>query len=178
MHKHNLSPIFTVRFARQGEMGIHANWKVLLKENYEHCFLSQIDDLDEQLDVLIIDFLPFIFGKSKNIKTGEHFLNYVFKVPSSFACLPLLHRACLALATDRHAQIIRNFFDKGGHTCVIAIDTLKYVPLAKGTPSPRTQGRTCVPFTCKCLTCLHQSADADGPRQVQQAAVQGRAGPR
>ncbi|ELR24403.1 uncharacterized protein ACA1_017200, partial [Acanthamoeba castellanii str. Neff] len=57
-------------------------------------------------DVLIIDFLPFIFGKSKNIKTGEHFLNYVFK-------------------------IIRDFFDKGGHTCVIAIDTLKYVPLAK-----------------------------------------------
>ncbi len=85
-------------------MGIHANWKVLLKENYAHCFLSQIEDLDEQLDVLIIDFLPFIFGKSKNIKTGEHFLNYVFKVPSSFGCLPLLHRASLTLATDTRSD--------------------------------------------------------------------------
>jgi hypothetical protein len=29
--------------------------------------------------------LPMIFGKSKNIKTGEHFLNYVFKVWSHCA---------------------------------------------------------------------------------------------
>jgi hypothetical protein len=87
-------------------MGIHQNWKAILKENYNHCFLSQIDDLDEQLDVLIIDFLPMIFGKSKNIKTGEHFLNYVFKV----------RRATVSHCARNHWRSVYNLFLALDHT--------------------------------------------------------------
>jgi hypothetical protein len=86
-------------------MGIHQQWKLLLKEHYPQCFLTQYPE-EKKLDVFAIDFLPFIFGKSQNINTGQHFMNYVFKT-------------------------LRDFFDQGGHTCIIAIDSLKYVPLAK-----------------------------------------------
>lgn len=65
-------------------MGLHQDWKAILKEHYGDCFLKDAADINVQLDVLIIDFLPFIFAKSKNIKTGEHFLNYVFKVLSLY----------------------------------------------------------------------------------------------
>jgi len=95
-------------------MGLHANWKPLLRELYGESFIKSLptEESDEEsyqknCQVLLIDFLPMIFGKSKAIKTGEHFLNFVFK-------------------------FIRTFFDQGGDTCVILIDQLQLVPLAKG----------------------------------------------
>lgn len=70
-------------------MGIHQQWKLLLKEHYPQCFLTQYPE-EKKLDVFAIDFLPFIFGKSQNINTGQHFMNYVFKVslsPAEGSCL-------------------------------------------------------------------------------------------
>ncbi|KAL6075712.1 DUF3854 domain-containing protein [Balamuthia mandrillaris] len=100
-------------------MGLHPNWKPLLRETYPEAFIQELpaatastggdaagDPQQHCNDVLLIDFLPMIFSKSKNIKTGEHFVRWIFK-------------------------LIRSFFDKGGHTCVILIDTGKKVPFAK-----------------------------------------------
>lgn len=102
-------------------MGLHANWKPLLKELYGESFIKSLpteesgeESYQKKCQVLLIDFLPMIFGKSKAIKTGEHFLNFVFK-------------------------FIRTFFDQGGDTCVILIDQLQLVPLAKGSYQSCTQ---------------------------------------
>lgn len=68
---------------------------------------EEVERARRQCQVMLVDFLPMLFGKSKAIKTGEHFLNFVFK-------------------------FIRDFFDSGGDTCVILIDEPALVPLAKG----------------------------------------------
>lgn len=90
-------------------MGLHPNWKPLLRERYAHAFLTEVPshDRSQSAQVMLIDFLPVLFRKSASIRTGRHFLNFVCK-------------------------LIRAFFNEGGETCVIIIDELAKVPLAKG----------------------------------------------
>jgi len=112
-------------------MGLHQDWKLLLKELYPSSWASKLPHEDDQYgpsdlpDVLLIDFLPFLFSKTRSIKTGRHFVNWVFK-------------------------ILREFFNTGGSTCAFLIDEQQYVPLAKA-PAQNTRDKYKKPLNKEAL---------------------------